>query len=79
MRRIVASYMLKHSEEQINGLPLSVAVTGEFPSLKDFVENVVLKDNEQASLLVLVIAPTVLRIQVDVALFDSQAQVTILI
>lgn len=66
---------MKHSSESINGLPLSVAISGEFSSVKEFVDKAVNKPNEEASLLILVFAPTVLRIAVDIAIFDAQAQV----
>lgn len=59
----------------INGLPLETAVMSEFASVNDFIDRSVIKVNEEASLLVLVLAPAILRIGVDIALFDSNSQV----
>jgi len=67
--------MLANKTVSINGLPLSTAVMGEYASVDDFVSRSVCKPNEEASLLILVLAPPILRIGVDIALFDSSSQV----
>jgi len=67
--------MLANKNLMINGLPLSTAVMSEFASVEEFVTQSVSKPNEEASLLVMVIAPDLLRISVDIALFDSKDQV----
>lgn len=70
--------MLANKNLMINGLPLSTAVMSEFSSVEEFVAQSVSKPNEEASLLVMVIAPDLLRISVDIALFDSKDQVLFL-
>ncbi len=74
LRTIFANYMRNNPTVSINGLPLSTAVMSEFKSVADFIDRAVLKLKEEASLLILVLAPAILRIGVDVALFDPQAQ-----
>ena len=68
-------YMLANTNVPINGLPLSTAIMSEFSSVSEFVTKTVDKANEEASLIVFVLAPAILRIGVDIALFDSKAQV----
>lgn len=75
LRTILAKFMLANKEMMINGLPLYTAVMSEFSSVEEFVTNTVSKPNEEASLLVMVIVPDLLRISVDIALFDSNSQV----
>ena len=72
---MIANYMLSNEHVPINGLPLSTAVMSEFESVRDFVNKSVSKMNEEASLLVLVLAPALMRVNVDVALFDSKVDV----
>ena len=67
--------MLGHHNVPINGLPLSAAVESEGMSVQGFVDRVVMAPNEQASLVVLVLAPALLGISIDVALFDGTGKV----
>ena len=67
--------MLNNPNLEINGLPLSTAIMPEYDSVEDFVAKVVFKPNEDATLLVIVLAPSLLHISVDIALFDSKRSV----
>ena len=67
--------MLEHTRASINGLPMAEAVATEGHTVATFVEKIVRTPNEQASLVVLVIAPALLGISVDVALFDGTGKV----
>jgi hypothetical protein len=78
LKSMLAKFMLANKNQIINGLPLSAAVMSEFASVEEFVMMSVSKPNEEASLLVIVIAPDLLRISVDIALFDSKDQVLLL-
>lgn len=79
LRSMLSKFMLVNKNIMINGLPLSTAVMSEFSSVEEFVRESVAKPNEEASLLVMVLAPDLLRISVDIALFDSKDQVRFLL
>ena len=64
---MIANFMSKHSDASLNGIPLDQAIAAEFAgSFDEYLEKQVIKDHVDASNLILVIAPIVLRTNITI-------------
>ena len=71
--RIMASNFIYYEDDlEMNGLPLSKAITFEFGTVDEYRENVVLKQGECAKMFVIYIMPLLLRIGIDILYLDSE-------
>lgn len=50
-----------------------VAIRGDAQNIKEFIENIILKDGEDARGIILKIVPIILRIPIRIAILDLQA------
>ena len=72
LRRTVANFLLLNSDLHVNGLSLRDSVQSEyFPSFQKWIEEVVLKDKEDARSGILAVIPLVLRISLVYVFLDS--------
>lgn len=67
---MAAEFLKMHSDLTINEIPLIAAVQSEFKSMKQYIKKVVLKDSEDARLIVIAIMPIALRISLDCVYLD---------
>lgn len=67
---MVYNYLNELKDEQnINEIPVLQTYNDRYANMKEYMEIVVMNDNEDAKTLVLSIAPIVLRIEVDICMF----------
>ncbi|MDR3547057.1 MAG: hypothetical protein P4M11_02060 [Candidatus Pacebacteria bacterium] len=76
MRRLIYNFMRANRDFRVNGLPISAAAdTG---SLDTYMEEVVLKQGEDARDLVFPIMPLLLRINIGIVLLDTKDKTNVL-
>jgi hypothetical protein len=79
LRQSASTYLLKHRESELNGLCLELAVSGDSPSMEDYVTTHVLPMGKEARTILLMVMPLMLGLKVNTMIVDATQDVSILL